>query len=117
MEVIMNSPQYNRTMTRIRHQSVPAYLAAIRAKVAEFGKESLTAYDEPKALVLGFQCGDEVHLIGMNNIRAHYNIERVLPTIPGLIVINRNPSPPVSEEDGIKMFTNDCRKALNTNHH
>lgn len=110
----MESPKYNK---RIRHQSVPAYLSAIRAKVAEFGKEALTAYDEPRALVLGFLCGDEVHLIGLNNIRAHYNIERVLPNIPGLVHISRNPSPTVSEEDGIKMFTDDCRKALNINHH
>lgn len=105
----MDSPKYN----RIRHQSVPAYLSAIRDKVIKFSKEALVAYDEPKALVLGFTCGDELHVIGLNNIRAHYNIERVLPNIPGLVSISRNPSPPISQEDGIKMFVNDCKKALN----
>lgn len=108
----MESPKYNKVI-RIRHQSIPAYLSAIRSKVAEFGKEALVAYDEPRALVLGFQCKDELHLIGLNNIRAHYNIERILPDIPGLVSFNRNPAPPISQEDGIKMFMNDCKKALN----
>lgn len=105
----MDSPKYNK---RIRHQSVPAYLSAIRTKVAQFGGSALTAYDEPRALVLGFLCGDEVHLIGLNNIRAHYNIERVLPNISGLVHLSRNPSPSVSQEDGIRMFMNDCKEAL-----
>ena len=101
-------------MIRIRHQSIPGYLAAIRSKVAEFGKEALSSYDEPRALVLGFKCGDEVHLIGTNNIRAHYNIAR---NISGLIVIKcRNHTPEISQEDGIKMFMNDCKEALSYEH-
>lgn len=99
-------------MKRIRHQSIPAYLSAIQTKVAEFGKNALEHYEEPKALVLGFICKDEVHIVGMNNIRAYYNIERILPNIPELISINKNPSQKVSPEDGIKMFINDCKNAL-----
>ena len=109
----MSSPKYNKII-RIQHQSIPAYLSAIRAKVAEFGKEALTAYDEPRALVLGFQCGDEIHLVGLNNIRAHYNIERILPNIPGLVSFNRNTGPVVSQKIGIAMFMNDCKEALNS---
>lgn len=109
----MNYTKYNNTLIRIRHQSVPAYLSAIRARVTTFGKEALAPYEEPKALVLGFQCRDEIHVIGLNNIRAHYNIERVLPDIPGLVLIKRNTSSPVSQEDGVKMFMNDCKEALN----
>lgn len=104
----------NYNKTRIRHQSVNAYLSAIRTKVAEFGKTALTFYDEPRSLVLGFQCGDELHLIGLNNIRAHYNIERILPSIPGLISFNRNSAQSISQEQGLKMFTNDIRYALNS---
>jgi hypothetical protein len=106
----MDSPKYN----RIRHQSIPDYLSAIREKVAKFGKKALIPYDEPRALVLGFQCGNELHLIGLNNIRAHYNIERVLPNIPGLVSFCRNPAPTISEKDGIEMFANDCKEALNS---
>jgi hypothetical protein len=113
----MESPKYNRTIIRVRHQSIPAYLAATRSKASEFGKEALTPYEEPRSLVLGFQCGDEVHIVGLNNIRAHYNIRRTLPDIPGLVILNRNPAPYVSEEEGIAMFTKDCRDALNSNHH
>lgn len=109
----MDSPKYNdTTMIRIRHQSILAFLAAIRSKIAECGREALTAYDEPKALVLGFQCGNEVHLVGLNNIRAHYNIERILRNIPGLVHFSLNTKPIVSQEIGIKMFMDDCRKAL-----
>jgi hypothetical protein len=104
----MESPKYN----RIRHQSIPAYLSAIREKVAKFGKDALTLYDEPRALVLGFRCKDELHLIGLNNIRAHYNIGRVLPNIPGLVLLSRNSAPPITEKDGIEMFLNDCKGAL-----
>jgi len=96
-------------MIRIQHHSIPKYLAAIRAKVAEFGKEALAAYDEPKALVVGFKCGNEVHVVGINNIRAHYNIER---NIPGFVVVSRNTAPTVPQEIGIKMFINDCKEAL-----
>ncbi len=101
-------------MNRIRHYSIPDYLAAIRAKAAEFGKEALSPYEEPKALCLGFTCGDEAHVIGINNIRAHYNIQR---NIPCFVIINMNPAPSVSQEDGIKMFVNDCKEALNSNKH
>jgi hypothetical protein len=100
-------------ITRIRHQSIPAYLSAIRSKVASFGKDALIPYDEPKSLVLGFRCGDEVHLVGLNNIRAHYNIERILPNIPGLVSWRRNAAPLIGEKAGIDMFVVDCKKALN----
>jgi hypothetical protein len=107
----MNS---NKIITRIRHQSIPDYFSAVRAKVAEFGKGALTAYDEPKSLVLGFKCGDEIHLIGLNNIRAHYKIERTfLQNIPGAFSWRRDTSPTISENDGVKMFGDDFKKALN----
>ncbi len=95
----------------MRHNSVSTYLAAMRVKVAKFGKEALSSYEEPKALCLGFTCGDEAHVIGMNNIRAHYNIERILP---GFIVIKVNPVATVSQADGIKLFVKDCKEALNS---
>jgi hypothetical protein len=106
----MDSPKI---ITRIRHQSIPAYLSAMRSKVNEFGRETLTTYEEPKALVLGFQCGDEVHLVGLNNIRAYYNIERILPNIPGLVSWRRNSGQLINEKAGIDMFVADCKKALN----
>jgi hypothetical protein len=48
----------------------------------------------------------------MNNIRAHYNIERILPNIPGLVSFSRNTAPPVSQKTGTEMFADDCKKAL-----
>lgn len=115
--MIIESAKYNRTIIRVRHHSVPKYLSAIRSKVAEFGKEALTSYEEPRELTLGFRCGDEVHVVGLNNIREHYNIERILPPIPGLVLIKRNTSSTISQEKGIAMFTKDCKDALNSNHH
>lgn len=103
----------NSNIVRIHHKSVPTYLATIRQKVIEFGKEALIAYSEPKALVIGFQCKNEVHVVGNNSIRSHYNIERILPNIPGLVSFRRNKSPTVSHNDGVEMFINDCKKALN----
>jgi hypothetical protein len=99
-------------MNRTLYQSVPKYLAAIRSKVAEFGREALTAYSEPGALAIGFRCGSELHVVGLSHIRAHYNIERVLPNITGVVQVRRNPAPPISQEDGIAMFISDCKKAL-----
>jgi hypothetical protein len=107
----MSSTNHN-TTTHI-HRSVPAYLSAIRKKVAEFGREELTAYSKPRSLCLGFQCKDEIHMIGVNAIRAHYKIERVLPDIPHLVISGNDSTPTISQDSGIEMFMKDCGEALN----
>lgn len=100
------------TITQIQYQSIPAYLTALKDKATQFGRATLTAYNEPQTFVLGFRCQNEIHIVGLNIIRGHYNIERILPNIPGLISISRRAIPAISQEMGLKMFIDDCKKAL-----
>jgi hypothetical protein len=66
-------------------------------KIIEFGAASLMSYSNSKSLVLGFRCNNEIHLVGINNIRSHYKIDR----------FNFN------QKIGIEMFMNDCKNILN----